>query len=317
MRAAIIKNYGPPENIRISNEAVQPELRSGQVLVKPIATTINPTDIDTRKGAYAFLTSSKSRMQKPLTGLEFSGEIVGLGKNVACFKKGDEVYGYIDLLKGDRTHAQYVAIPADYIAKKPVTISHHEAASLPIGMITAIRALRDKARIAKGQSVLINGASGGVGVYAVQYAKVLGAKVTAVADKKNMDLVNGLGCDHFIDYHKTDFTRSGNQYDAIFDVCSQSRFKQCKPLLGKNGIYITSNPFKDISGFMLSVFSSPKSKYLMVLKGNTKDFEYCTDLVNQKKIKPVVDKIFPFEEIVNAQTYFETHSKKGKIILDM
>lgn len=313
----MIENYGSAEELRIREDIKKPSVEKNEVLVKTIATAMNSMDIETRRGAFKLLTPPKKKNRETLMGLEFSGEISSLGKGVNNFKVGDEVYGSMHVMIGSKAQAEYISVPASYTASKPSSITHEEATALPIGMITSIRALRDIGKLREGQTVLINGASGGVGVYAIQFAKALKAKVTTVSSQNSFEFVKSLGADRTLDYKKEDFTRLEEQFDIVFDVASTSTFKSCKNILKNSGIYITTNLFSDLLGFVLSIFSSKKVGYLMVLKGSRSDLEYTNQLIEQGSVKPIVEKIFPFSQIVEAHKYFENNSRKGKVILNM
>ena len=317
MKAAMIENYGSAEELRIREDIEKPSVGKNEVLVKTIATAMNSMDIETRRGAFKLLTPPGKKKRETLMGLEFSGEISSLGKGVNNFKVGDEVYGSMHVMKGSKAQAEYISVPASYTAPKPSSITHEEATALPIGMITSIRALRDIGKLQKDKTILINGASGGVGVYAIQFAKALEAKVTTVSSQKNFTLVQSLGADRTLDYKREDFTKLGEQFDIIFDIASTSNFKSCKNILKNKGIYITTNPFSDLLGFVLSLFSSKRVGYLMATEGSSSDLEYTNQLMEQGNVKPVVEKVFPFSKIVEAHKYFESNSRKGKVILNM
>ena len=317
MKAAMIENYGSAEELRIREDIKKPSVEKNEVLVKTIATAMNSMDIETRRGAYKLLTPPKKKKRETLMGLEFSGEISSLGKGVNNFKVGDEVYGSMHVMIGSKAQAEYISVPASYTAPKPSSLTHEEATALPIGMITSIRALRDIGKLREGQTVLINGASGGVGVYAIQFARALEAKVATVSSQNSFEFVKSLGADRTLEYKKEDFTRLEEQFDIVFDVAGTSTFKSCKNILKNSGIYITTNPFGDLFGFVLSILSSKKMGYLMALKGSRSDLEYANQLIEQGSIKPIVERIFPFSQIVEAHKYFENNSRKGKVILNM
>ncbi len=317
MKAAIIENYGHAEEIQIKHDIEKPVARKNQVLVKTCAAAMNSMDIETRRGDFKLFTLPKKKTRETLMGLEFSGEISSLGEGVDDFKVGDKVYGSMHVMKGSKAQAEYISVPASYTAHKPLSITHEQATALPIGMITSIRALRDIGKLVQGQSVLINGASGGVGVYAIQFAKALKAQVTTVSRQSSFELVKSLGADRTLDYKKEDFTRLGEQFDIVFDIAGTRSFKACKNILKHSGSYINTNPFGDLFGFVLAIFSSKKAGYLMALEGSRSDLEYTNQLIEQGSVKPIVERIFPFSQIVPAHKYFENSSRKGKVVLDM
>ena len=317
MKAAIIEEYGTAEQVRIKENIKRPTPGDDEVLVKTRAASMSPGDIEIRRGDYKLFTSKKSMGQKTLMGLEFSGEVVARGKNVKKFRAGDEVYGYTHLLKGDKTHAEYLTIRAALIAHKPANITHEEAAALPVGMLTSIRALRDVGKLQSGQSLLLNGASGGVGVYATQLGKVMGARVTSVSGAASFDILEELGADKRLDYKKDDPANLDEKFDLVFDIANKSTFASSKKFMSEKGTYITSNPLKDLTGYLRAAFTSQSSGYLMVMEGDTADLEYTNELIEAGKIKPLVEKVFNFEDIVEAHKYFETNRRRGKVILKM
>ena len=313
MKAAMIKKYGAAEVIQIKEGMNIPKLGRSDVMVRTISCGIGAGDIEVRKGEYKMLTPLGKKNRETLLGLEFSGVISAMGSGVKSFKIGAEVYGSTHVFKGSKANAEYVSVPATFIVPKPTNITHEEASSLPIGMITSIRALRDIAKLKDGQTILINGASGAVGMYAIQLAKVLGAKITTVSSQKNFRFVQTFAVDSMLDYRTEDFTK----LDRHFDVVGNSTFNACKKVLKNGGIYISSNPQKDILGFVLSLFSSKKAGYLMAIQGSNKDLNYTNKLIEQGQIKPIVDKKFPFSKIIEAHKYFEDNTTFGKVILDM
>ncbi|MCP4402054.1 MAG: NAD(P)-dependent alcohol dehydrogenase [bacterium] len=317
MKAAIIEHYGSAEELRIRDDILKPSVRENEVLVKTIAAAMNSMDIETRQGMYKLFTPPGKKNRETLIGLEFAGEIESVGEGVTHFKRGDDVYGSMHVFKGAKAQAEYISVPARYVAHKPSNMTYEEASALPIGMIASIKALRNIGKLQNDQTVLINGASGGVGVYAVQLAKALGAEITTVSRQKSFTLVQSLGADRTVDYNKEDFTRLEEQFDIVFDVANTSNFRACKNILNRTGIYITTNPFKDLIGFVLSLFSSKRAGYLMAAEGSRIDLEYTNQLIEQGTVKPVVEKLFPFSRIVEAHKYFESTRRKGKVILSM
>jgi NADPH:quinone reductase-like Zn-dependent oxidoreductase len=315
MKAAMIDRYGAAEEIKIMEGIKRPSMGKNDVLIRTIACGINAGDIEARKGHYKTLTLPGKKNRQTILGIEFSGVVADVGSAVANFKSGDEVYGSTHVFKGYKANAEFVAVPADFIVLKPAGFTHQEAASLPTGMITSIRAFRDIAKLQENQSLLINGASGAVGKYAIQLARTLGAGITAVCSESNFDTVRALGADRALDYRKEDFTKLKEQFDVIFDVVGSSSFRACKNVLKDDGLYISTNPQNDIFGFFLALFSSKKTGYLMAVKGSCVDLEYTNNLIEQGEIIPLVDKVFPFSRIVEAHRYFEENS--DKVVLTM
>jgi NADPH:quinone reductase-like Zn-dependent oxidoreductase len=309
MQGAILLNGA------IELQTVQiPTPKTGEVLVKIHAATINPTDVDVQHGKYAAMVN-RARKQRPvITGLELSGVVVSDG---VTFNQGDEVFGYVNLLKAGMTHAEYAAVPERILAHKPANLSHVEAVTLPIGGLTAHIALHKHAKIQAASRILINGASGGVGIYALQLAKQAGTHITAVCSENNFDLVRELGADTVRNYRSESVLRDGDSFDLIFDVANTLNFAQCRPYLNKRGTYIITDPFKDIGGLVRALFSRQHSPYLMVLSSATPDFQHLTNLTASGKLRPVIGRVFPFQDISAGFAHVESGSKTGRVVVQM
>lgn len=291
-----------------------PTPKSGEVLVKIHAATVNPTDVDVQHGKYATMIK-RARNQRPIiTGLELSGVVASDGQH---FKRGDAVFGYVDLLKAGMTHAEYAAVPERILTHKPDNLSHAEAVTLPIGALTAHIALHQHAKITQGSRILINGASGGVGTYALQLAKAAGAHITGVCSAANFGLVRELGTDVVRDYRTESVLSAGDSFDLIFDVANTLSFAKCRPYLTRRGTYITTDPFKDLWGLARAVFSRQNSPYLMVLNSATPIFEQLSTLAAQEKLRPVVDRIFPLHQIADGFAHVASGSKTGRVVVEM
>ncbi len=257
MKAVVNDSYGSPEDMEL-REIEIPVLDDDEVLIKTYATSINTLDIFFRKGIKVFLGLSRlaSGIRRPkikVLGFDISGEIVEIGKDVTDFKVGDLVYG------GARTgaNAEFAKAGESKIVLKASNMSHSEAAVIPVAGLSALQGLRDGGNIQKGQNVLIYGASGGIGTYAIQFAKYFGTTVTAVASGKNKDLVLGLGADTFIDYTKEDFTKNEEKYDLIFDTVAKSPMSRWKSALKPNGVFVNAgSPSMSIARFMLNQFAT-------------------------------------------------------------
>ena len=249
-----------------------------------------------------------------ILGQEFAGEIEAAGKNVTQFKKGDKVFGATGMKLG--AYAEYICLPESYpIAKKTDSISFEEAATIPVGGLNALHFL-GKANIQRGQNVLINGAAGSIGTYAVQIAKSLGADVTGVDSKEKLDMLRSIGADHVIDYTMEDFNKNGKSYDVIFDVAGKSSFSKSIKSLKQNGYFILANPrfWQMIRGLLISMISR-KKVITGVAAEKTEDLIFLKKLIEEGKIKPVIDRRFTLGQIVEAHKYIEQGHKKGNVVI--
>ncbi|MGA9292295.1 MAG: NAD(P)-dependent alcohol dehydrogenase [Ignavibacteriaceae bacterium] len=307
MRAVICTKYGPPEVLQII-EVEKPFPKPNEVLIKILATTAHIGDTKIRRfkpglgPVKDFFFKPMMRIivgfnkpRKKILGMELSGEIETIGKDVTLFKVGDPVFASTEFRFG--TYAQYCCIPENGIlAIKPANMTHEEAAPVSNGGITALIHLR-KANIRKGQKVLIYGASGSVGTYAIQIAKYLGADVTAVCSASNLDLVKSLGADKVIDYTKEDFTKNGEVYDVIYDAVGKIEALKRKKSLSKSGHYLN----------VLSMSGNIKLK--------VEDLKTLKELCESGKLRTVIDRCYPMEEIVEAHRYVDKGHKKGNVVI--
>jgi 2-desacetyl-2-hydroxyethyl bacteriochlorophyllide A dehydrogenase len=311
MKAAIINQYGNPEVLQYA-EVEQPQLKPDQLLVKVHSSSVNPIDWKIRKGLLKILTGNQFPM---ILGFDVAGDVVEVGSRVTRFKVGDAIYARLNHKAGG-AYAEYAAVAESIAAHKPETMSYEQAAAVPLAAMTALQALRDQGQLQTGQKVLINGASGGVGTFAVQIAKVLGAEVTGVCSSKNQDLVKSLGADHVIDYTQQDFTQDNVQYDIVFDVVGNRSFSDCKRVLQPKGIYITTQPLP--GNFLRGVLTSllPGQKYkVILLQSNGADLAYLKEQIEMGKIHSVIDRTYPLSETAAAHAYSETEHAIGKVVI--
>lgn len=310
MKAIVFHAYGGNDVIEIQ-DVPKPSPRPDEVLIRVHSAGVNPVDWKVREGHAKILTGR--RFPKVL-GIECSGEIVEAGSLVKKFKAGDAVIANAGMQLG--AYAEYVAIRGKAVFSKPDTVSFEDAATLPIAGLTALQALRDKGRIVPGRKALINGASGGVGTFAMQIAKILGAEVTAVCSSANAGLVKGLGADHVIDYRQQDFTATHEGYDIIFDAVSSRSFGECKKALTRRGVYVNTLPTVSIfwNIFATSFLPGKKAATMMVAQ-KAADMEWMCGQLKTGKLKVVIDRVFPLDQIKDALAYSETGRARGKIVL--
>ena len=319
MRAIVNTKYGPPEVVKLK-EVEKPVPKDNEVLIKVYATTVNRTDCGFRSTEY-FISRFFSGLFRPkykTLGNEFAGEIEAIGKDVTSFNIGDKVFGYNDTKFG--AHAEYMTMAEnEAITTMPSNLTYEEAAPITEGGHYALCDIR-AAKIKDGQNVLIYGATGAIGSAAVQLVKHFGAKVTAVCNTKNVELVKSLGADLVIDYTKQDFTKIDQTFDFVFDAVGKSSFGKCKPLLNKKGIYISTELGKNSENIFLAL-TTPifgNKKVLFPIPTISKeDVLFLKELVETGKYKPVIDRRYRLEQIVEAYKYVETGQKIGNVVITM
>jgi 2-desacetyl-2-hydroxyethyl bacteriochlorophyllide A dehydrogenase len=321
MQAIIYTQYGPPDVLKLA-EVAKPTPKDNEVLVKVHATTVTTGDSRMRSFTVplsywlpARIALGFRKPKKAVLGMELAGEIESVGKDVKQFKKGDQVFAST-FEHGFGAYAEYKCLPEDgLLALRSANLTCVEAATLPIGGRTALYFLRE-ANIQRGQKVLIYGASGSVGTFAVQLAKVFGAEVTGVCSSTNLELVKSLGADKVIDYTQEDFAKNGETYDVIFDTVGKSSYSDCLRSLKKDGTYLQAVSAPGISLRMR--WASMTSSKKLVGGGpppNSEDLVFLKELVEAGKIKPVIDKCYPLEQIVEAHRYVDTGRKKGNVVI--
>jgi len=323
MKAIEYKKYGPPEVLQAIETEV-PTPKENEVLVKIHATTVTATECMFRQGK-PLMTRFFTGLTKPKLsrlGEELAGEIESVGKDVRNFKKGDMVFGTAGPKFG--ANAEYLCVPVDgVLALKPTNVNFEEAASSVDGFLTSMPFLRDTGNIKKGQSVLINGASGSVGSAAVQIAKYFETEVTGVCSSSNVELVKSIGADKVIDYTKQDFTKTGETYDIIFDAVGKISYSQAKKALKKNGVFLEAGMGLGIISNVLwtSLVGKKKAKIaatgLRPPKERAKDLLQLKSLMEAGKIKPVIDKTYSLEQIAKAHAYVEKGHKKGNVVIQV
>jgi NADPH:quinone reductase-like Zn-dependent oxidoreductase len=315
MKAAVYEKYGSPEVLEI-REVDKPSVVNDEILVKVHAASIQQTDINFRKGTpfLARVLAGLIKPKNPILGCDYSGIVEAVGKNVKEYNIGDEVFGLLDQRTG--THAEIISVSVKEIFHKPRNLDFVEAASVGVAGTIALQCLRDHGEIQHGQKVLINGASGGIGTFAVQLAKSYNTEVTGVCSTTNIEMVKSIGADQVIDYTKEYFTEKINEYDIIFDAVRKSTFKDCKDALTSKGIYVTTE-FGPSIMLQMRLNSNPNGKRMigMLLKTDPVDLEYIRGLIEAGRIKPVIDRTYPIEKIDEAHQYVEQGHAKGKVII--
>jgi NADPH:quinone reductase-like Zn-dependent oxidoreductase len=322
VKAIVHTEYGPPDELQLK-EVEKPIPKEDEVLIKIHATTVTTSDCNIRNLTFVpkalWLTI---RMQfgfiKPknnILGFDLAGDVEAIGKDVTRFKIGDQVFGTTEPAYG--AHAEYICLPEDgVLTTRPANMTYEEAATIPVIANTALHFIRDMGNVQAGQKVLINGASGGIGTFAVQLAKYYGAEVTGVCSTTNLELVKSLGADHVIDYTREDFTRTGQTYDVIFDAVGKSSFSRCKSSLNKEGIYLVTLPKPAVLFQMVwtSMIGSKKVK-MEGAPAKVENLIFLKELIEAGKLKTVIDRRYPLEQTAEAFRYVEKGHKKGNVVI--
>jgi len=318
MKAIVRTQYGPPEVLRFT-EVEKPTPKANEVLIKLYAASVNPLDLFSLRGApLVRLIPGLRTPKQQVLGCDIAGRVEAIGGHVKQFQPGDEVFGVTGFAGGG--FAEYVCTVEDKLALKPANSSFEDAAAVPIAAITALQGLRDKGRIQQGQKVLVDGASGGVGTFAVQIAKSFGAEVTAVCSTRNVDTARSMGADHVIDYTREDFTRSGQRYDLILGANAYHSIFDYRLALSQDGIYVTVGGdlvqiFQGmLLGPLLSLFGSKKTCFF-IANINQKDLVFLKDLLAAGRVVPVIDRRYPLSDAPEALRYLEERHARGKVVL--
>ena len=320
MKAIVRDKYGPPDGVELQ-EVEKPEVTDDGLLVRVRAASVNRVDWYDVTGTpwiarpMTGLRGPKSRF----TGRDFAGTVEAVGKDVTDLRPGDEVFGG---KKGGGSFAEYVGVPAD-IARKPAGLTFEEAATVPVAALTALQGLRDHGQLQPGQKVLVNGASGGVGTFAVQIAKALGAEVTGVCSTRNVEQARSLGADHVIDYTGEDFTRTGRRYDLILDIAGSKSWSQCRRVLNPNAILVIvgaqgsrlMGPLGHIAKVRLGALRGSQKAVFFVANFNGPDLAVLSELLGTGKVKPVVEKRYELIEVADALRYMGEGHARGKIVI--
>jgi len=322
MKAIVCTKYGSPDVLQLQ-EVATPSPKDDEVLIKIHAASINSRDWRMMRANPFFIRLVPGGFLQPknkILGGDVAGRIEAVGRYVKQFKPGDEVFGYLPSATGRGTFAEYVCANENAITLKPVNLTFEQAAAVPVAALTALQGLRDKGNIQPGQQVVINGASGGVGTFAVQIAKTFGAEVTAVCSTRNLDMARSLGADHVIDYTREDFTRNGQRYDLILVVNGYHPISDYLRALSPDGIYVVAG------GSMLQLFqaasqgrrnskSGSQKTSVASLVQSQKDLVFMKELLESGKVVPVIDGCYPLSKTAEAFWYFEKVHPRGKVVI--
>ncbi len=324
IKAVVHCEYGSPDVLTLA-DVEKPVPNDNQLLVRVRAASVNPLDLTIRG---PWLIRPILGMRKPKDtrlGVDYAGVVEAVGKNVTQFKPGDEVFG-----GKNGALADYVCVLADRsVVLKPANMTFEQAASVPVAAITALQGLRDKGKIQGGQKVLVNGASGGVGTFAVQIAKSFGTEVTGVCSTRNVDLVRSIGADHVIDYAKEDFTKTDQRYDLIFDLVGNHSFSERRRILNPNGICVmagiggagwhdgfATRLFGELNAYVGSRFVSQKF-IAYIAQFNKQDMTFLADLMQSGKMTPVIDRTYKLNQTADALRYLEQGHARGKVVINL
>ncbi|MBI5966033.1 MAG: NAD(P)-dependent alcohol dehydrogenase [Chloroflexi bacterium] len=324
MKAIVCTKYGSPDVLQLQ-EVAKPAPKDDEVLIKIHAASINSRDWRMMRANPFFIRLMPGGFLQPknkILGADVAGQVEAVGRYVKQFKLGDEVFGYLPSATGRGTFAEYVCANEKAITLKPANLTFEQAAAVPVAALTALQGLRDKGNIQTGQKVLINGASGGVGTFAVQIAKAFGAEVTAVCSTRNLDMVRSLGADHIIDYKKEDFTQNGQRYDLILAANGYHPISDYLRALSPDGIYVVAG------GSMLQLFQSARQRwrasktwsqktYVVSLVQSQKDLIFMKELLEAGKVVPVIDGCYPLSNTAEAFQYYEKMHPKGKVVITL
>ncbi len=321
MKAIVYQKYGSPDVLELK-EVKKPTPGDNEVLVKVHAASLNAADLDYLRGTFLVRIGAPPKPKNKIPGSDIAGQIESVGKNIKQFQPGDEVFGDLSVC-GFGAFAEYVCASENALTLKPASMTFQEAVTLPQAAVLALQGLRDKKQTQPGQKILINGAGGGVGTFAVQIARYFGAEVTGVDSTEKLDIVRSIGADQVIDYTQKDFTRSGQVYDLILDVVAYHSVFAYKRALSPEGICVL------VGGSMPAVFLAVSLGPLILMTGSKKigilawrpnakeDLDFLIELFEAGKVVPVIDRVYPLSEVAEAFRYLEEKKSQGKLVITM
>jgi len=314
MKAVVYTRFGPPDVLQL-REVEKPVPKENEILIKVHTASVNAYDWRHLRADPFFIRLMGAGLLRPkhrILGADIAGQVEAVGRNVTQFRPGDDVFGE----GGYGGFAEFVCVDEKRFVLKPDRLSFEDAAAVPMAGLTALQGLRDKGRIQAGQKVLINGASGGVGTFAVQIAKSFGTEVTGVCSTAKMDLVRSIGADQVIDYMLEDVTKNARKYDLIFDVAAYRSISKYKRILGPCGQYVLAGgSMARIIQLMLMSMTGVKNMGLMVAKMDQKDLQFIIELMNAGKVKAIIDRRYPLNETAEALRYLEEGHARGKVVI--
>ena len=320
MKAIVYTKYGSPDVLQLK-EVAKPFPKEDEVLVKVHSTSLNAADFETLRGTWSARFGGPLRPQHKILGSDIAGRVKAVGRNVKQFQPGDDVWGDLSFPYGFGTFAEYVSVSETALALKPASMTFEEASTYPQVAIISLQSLRDKGQIQPGQKVLINGAGGGMGSFAVQIAKYYGAEVTGVDSTRKLDLLRSLGADHVIDYTQEDYTKSGQRYDLILDVVAHRSVFDYSRALSPDGTFLIVGgslaTFLQVVllGALISKTGNKKLGLNAYEPNNREDLAFLTELFEAGKVVPVIDRRYPLSEVPDALRYLEEGQALGKVVI--
>jgi NADPH:quinone reductase-like Zn-dependent oxidoreductase len=323
MKAIICPKYGSPDVLQL-REVVKPVPQEEEVLIQIHATSLNLRDLRMLRANPFFMRLMPGGLFRPknqILGADVAGLVEAIGCNIKQFKLGDEVFGYLPSATGRGTLAEFVCARENLITLKPANLTFEQAAAVPVASMTALQGLRGNGNIQPGQKVLINGASGGVGIFAAQIAKAFGAEVTAVCSTRNVEIARSIGSDHVIDYTKEDFTQNGHRYDLILAVNGYHPILDYRRALSPKGTYISAGGSMNqiiqgmLLGQLVSMTGGKKMGFMGIAKPDQEDLIFVAELLEAGKVVPVIDRCYPLSEVTEAIRYLVEEHAKGKVVI--
>ncbi len=322
MKAIVATKYGPPDILQLK-EVEKPTPKDNEALVKVLAASLNAADFEYRRGVFIVRLLYRGLLKPKYTilGSDIAGRVEEVGGNVKQFRPGDEIWGDLSYPHGFGTFAEYVCIPENALRLKPASMTFEEAAAVPTAAVVALQHLLAKRPIQPGQKVLINGAGGGTGTFAVQIAKYFGAEVTGVDSTRKLDMLRSIGADHVVDYTQEDFTKNGQHYDLILDVVVRRSVFDYKRALSPKGICLfvggsTTRVFLNwLLGALFSMIGSKKMGLGTWKPNKREDLEFLKELFEAGKVRPVIDRLYPLNEVAEAFRYLEEGHARGKVVI--